>query len=147
MALKDLSPASLRDFVKSLSWQSQSNYFGRIDDVRRELRAVERDRDDIFIGTGAHLNGEFDIEGNRAGEVVVALLLRDDETIKARVVLDQEQYARAVAAHLDDRTFVQIAGHLRPGRQPRTLIDVTSFSLIGSSEPGSPAKQSVWTIV
>jgi hypothetical protein len=111
----------------------QSNYFGRIDDVRRELRAVERDRDDVFIGTVEHLNGEFDIEGNRAGEVVVALLLRDDETIKARVLLDQEQYARAVAAHLDDRTFVRIAGRLRPGRQPRTLIDVTSFSLIGPS--------------
>ena len=112
----------------------QSNYFGRIDDVRRELRAVERDcDDDVFIGTVEHLNGEFDIEGNRAGEVVVALLLRDDETIKARVVLDQEQYARAVAAHLDDRTFVRIAGRLRPGRQPRTLIDVTSFSLIGPS--------------
>ncbi|WP_152693116.1 hypothetical protein [Caballeronia mineralivorans] len=111
----------------------QSDYFGRIDEVRRELRAVERDRDDVFIGTVEHLNGEFDIEGNRAGEVVVALLLRDDETIKARVVPDQEQYARAVATHLDDRTFVRIAGRLRPGRQPRTLIDVTSFSLIGPS--------------
>jgi hypothetical protein len=95
------------------------------------LRAVERDRDDTFIGTVEHLNGEFDIEGNRAGEVVVALLLRESEIIKARVVLDQEQYARAVAAHLDDRALVRIAGRLRPGRQPRTLTDVTSFILIG----------------
>ncbi|CAN7685711.1 hypothetical protein [Caballeronia sp. LjRoot31] len=109
----------------------RSDYFGRIDDVRRELRAVERDRDDVFIGTVEHLNGEFDIEGNRAGEVVVALLLREGEIIKARVVLDQEQYARAVTAHLDDRTLVRIAGRLRPGRQPRTMTDVTSFILIG----------------
>jgi hypothetical protein len=111
----------------------RSDYFGRIDDVRQELRAVERDREDVFIGTVEHLNGEFDIEGNRAGEIVVALLLREGEIIKARVVLDQEQYARAVTAHLDDRALVRIAGRLRPGRQPRTMTDVTSFILIGSS--------------
>ncbi|QIE28807.1 hypothetical protein SBC1_69090 (plasmid) [Caballeronia sp. SBC1] len=109
----------------------RSDYFGRIDDVRQELRAVERDRDDVFIGTVEHLNGEFSIEGNRAGEVVVALLLREGEIIKARVLLDQEQYARAVTAHLDDRALVRIAGRLRPGRQPRTMTDVTSFVLIG----------------
>ncbi|MFK4443754.1 hypothetical protein ABH944_004427 [Caballeronia udeis] len=108
-----------------------SDYFGRIDEVRQELRAVERDRDDVFIGTVEHLNGEFDIAGNRAGEVVVALLLREGEIIKARVVLNQEQYAKAVAAHLDDRALVRIAGRLRPGRQPRTLTEVTSFMLIG----------------
>jgi hypothetical protein len=111
----------------------RSDYFGRIDDVRQELRAVEHDREDVFIGTVEHLNGEFDIEGNRAGEIVVALLLREGEIIKARVVLDQEQYARAVTAHLDDRALVRIAGRLRPGRQPRTMTDVTSFILIGSS--------------
>jgi hypothetical protein len=61
----------------------------------------------------------------------VALLLREGEIIKARVVLDQEQYAKAVAAHLDDRALVRIAGRLRPGRQPRTLTEVTSFMLIG----------------
>jgi hypothetical protein len=111
----------------------RSDYFGRIDDVRQELRAVERDREDVFIGTVEHLNGEFDIEGNRAGEIVVALLLREGEIVKARVVLDQEHYARAVTAHLDDRALVRIAGRLRPGRQPRTMTDVTSFILIGSS--------------
>jgi hypothetical protein len=111
----------------------RSDYFGRIDDVRQELRAVERERDDVFIGTVEHLNGEFDFEGNRAGEIVVALLLREGEIIKARVVLDQEQYARAVIAHLDDRALVRIAGRLHPGRQPRTITDVTSFILIGSS--------------
>jgi hypothetical protein len=108
----------------------QSAYFARIDDVRRDLRAVERERDDVFIGTVEHLNGEFDIDGHRAGEVVVALLLSGGETIKARVVLDQENYVKAVSAHLDDRTFIRIAGRLRPGRQPRALIDVTSFILI-----------------
>jgi len=109
----------------------RSDYFGRIDDVRQELRAVELDRDDVFIGTVEHLNGEFSMEGNRAGEVVVALLLREGEIIKARVLLDQEQYARAVTAHLDDRALVRIAGRLRPGRQPRTMTDVTSFVLVG----------------
>jgi hypothetical protein len=120
-----------QDVASGENIRIQSDYFTRIDDVRRELRAVERDRDDVFIGTVEHLNGEFDIDGRRAGEVVVALLLREGETIKARVVLDQENYARAVSAHLDDRIFVRIAGRLRPGRQPRALIDVTSFILIG----------------
>jgi len=120
-----------QDAATGESIRIRSDFFGRIDDVRRELRAIELDRDDVFIGTVEHLNGEFDIEGNRAGEVVVALLLREGEIIKARVVLDQEQYARAVAAHLDDRALVRIAGRLRPGRQPRTLTDVTSFILIG----------------
>ena len=120
-----------QDAATGESIRIRSDFFGRIDDVRRELRAIELDRDDVFIGTVEHLNGEFDIERNRAGEVVVALLLREGEIIKARVVLDQEQYARAVAAHLDDRALVRIAGRLRPGRQPRTLTDVTSFILIG----------------
>jgi len=120
-----------QDAAAGESIRIRSDYFGRIDDVRRELGAVELDRDDVFIGTVEHLNGEFDIEGNRAGEVVMALLLRGGAIIKARVVLDQEQYARAVAAHLDDRALVRVAGRLRPGRQPRTLTDVTSFILIG----------------
>ncbi|WP_031363581.1 hypothetical protein [Caballeronia sordidicola] len=120
-----------RDATADESIRIRSDYFARIDEVRQELRAVERDRDDVFIGTVEHLNGEFDIEGNRAGEVVMALLLREGEIIKARVVLDQEQYARAVTAHLDDRALVRIAGRLRPGRQPRTMTDVTSFILIG----------------
>jgi hypothetical protein len=120
-----------QDAATGESIRIRSDFFGRIDDVRRELRAIELDRDDVFIGTVEHLNGGFDIEGNRAGEVVMALLLREGEIIKARVVVDQEQYARAVAAHLDDRALVRIAGRLRPGRQPRTLTDVTSFILIG----------------
>ncbi|KQR76589.1 hypothetical protein ASG35_16265 [Burkholderia sp. Leaf177] len=120
-----------QDIPVTESIRIKSDHFGRIEEVRRELRDVEHDRDDVFIGTVEHLNGQFDIEGNRAGEVVVGLLQHDKETIKARVVLNNEQYAKAVAAHLDDRTFVRIAGRLRPGRQPRVLVDVTSFTLIG----------------
>jgi hypothetical protein len=119
------------DIAAEESIRINSGHFARIDEVRRELRAVEHDRDDVFIGTVEHLNGQFDLDGHRAGEVVVGLLQHDKETIKARVVLNHEQYASAVAAHLDDRTFVRIAGRLRPGRQPRTLADVTSFTLIG----------------
>ncbi|SAL57207.1 hypothetical protein [Caballeronia humi] len=107
-----------------------SVYFDRIDEVRRELRSVERDRDDVFVGTVEQLNGEFDVEGRRAGEVIVALLLREGETLKARLTLGSDDYASAVEAHVNDRAFVRIAGRLRPGRQPRTLIDVTSFMLI-----------------
>ncbi|OTP72655.1 hypothetical protein PAMC26577_20345 [Caballeronia sordidicola] len=120
-----------QEIAAAASIRIESDHFGRIDEVRRELRAVEHDRDDVFIGTVEHLNGQFDLEGNRAGEVVVGLLQHDKGTIKARVVLNHDQYASAVAAHLDDRTFVRIAGRLRPGRQPRTLVDVTSFTLIG----------------
>ncbi|MDP9153351.1 MAG: hypothetical protein M3O74_03785 [Pseudomonadota bacterium] len=120
-----------QEIAAAASIRIKSDHFGRIDEVRRELRAVEHDRDDVFIGTVEHLNGQFDLQGNRAGEVVVGLLQHDKGTIKARVVLNHDQYASAVAAHLDDRTFVRIAGRLRPGRQPRTLVDVTSFTLIG----------------
>jgi hypothetical protein len=108
----------------------QRDYFSRIEAVRRELRAVERHREDNFIGTVERLDGEMGDDGRRSGDVILALLLPEGESIKVKAVLDQAAYAKADQAHMTDGMYVQVSGRLHPGRQPRALTEVTAFELI-----------------
>jgi len=108
----------------------QRDYFYRIDEVRRELRAAERDHEDDFIGTVERLDDEMGIDGFRAGEVVLAILLSEGKTVRARVVLTPEQYAIANYAHMTESTYVAVTGRLRPGNQPRALTEITDFRVI-----------------
>jgi hypothetical protein len=66
---------------------------------------------------------------NRESELSYAYL----HAIASHAGVNCKTSKRAVIAHLDDRALVRIAGRLRPGRQPRTMTDGTSFNLIGSS--------------
>lgn len=108
----------------------QRDYFPRIEEVRRELRATEGDVEDIFVGTVERLDGEMSSEtGKRSGEVILAIFSHDGETIKVRTSLNEEQYAVADEAHMSHGKYVVVCGRLRPGRQPRQLIQLTKFEL------------------
>jgi hypothetical protein len=125
-----VTPLDLRDFAKSLGWELLRDYFGRIEEVRRKLRASEGHAKDTYIGTVERLNGEMGEDGKRAGEVILALLLQEGESVRARVALTAEQYADADRAHMAEGAYVQVSGKLQPGRQPRQLSEITRFELI-----------------
>lgn len=109
----------------------QHDYFSRIEEVRRELRPVEKHTEDIFIGTVERLDGEMGMDGHRSGEVILSLLLPEGEqVVRARTNLNAEHYEKADQAHMTEGTFVKVAGRLHPGRQPRQLDDLRSFDLI-----------------
>lgn len=110
----------------------QRDYFPRIEEVRRELRSAEKHHEDTFIGTVERLDGEIGADGLRSGEVILALLLTDGETVRARTNLTAEQYVAADRAHMTDGAYVKVAGKLKPGRQPRSLTDVITFEQIPS---------------
>jgi len=109
----------------------QRDYFSRIEEVRRELRAIELHQEDTFIGTVERLDGVMDGDGRRSGDVVLALLLPDEgETVRAKTALSAEDYAKADRAHMTNGTYVQVTGRLLPGRQPRQLMSISRFDLI-----------------
>jgi hypothetical protein len=109
----------------------QRDYFRRIDDVRRELRAVELGTTDTFIGTVERLDGSMDDDGRRSGDAVLALLLPDEgETVRAKISLSADEYEKAITAHKTSGMYVRVVGRLRPGRQPRQLTHVVEFELL-----------------
>jgi len=112
----------------------QSDYFSRIEEVRRELRQVELHREDTFIGTIETLGGDMGDGGKRSGEVVLALLLPEGESIRARINLNADDYAIADQAHMSDGAYVQITGRLHPGRQPQQLTSISRFHLVQLDE-------------
>jgi hypothetical protein len=118
----------------------QRDYFSRIEDVRRELRAVELETIDTFIGTVERLDGSMDDDGRRSGDVILALLLPDEgETVRAKISLSAEDYERAITAHKTNGTYVRVVGRLRPGRQPRQLAHVIQFELLTQVANLSPS--------
>jgi hypothetical protein len=125
----------LRPLPRDLSGQTvriQRDYFPRIEEIGRELRSVETNRLDTFIGTVERLDGEMGDDGRRSGAVVLSLLLADEgESVRARAVLSAEDYATADRAHMTNGAYVLVTGCLRPGRQPRQLINTTNFTLLG----------------
>jgi hypothetical protein len=109
----------------------QRDYFSRIEEIRRELRSSEVGKIDTFIGTVERLDGEMGVDGNRSGGVVLSLLLRDEgETVRARTVLDVQQYKKADAAHMTSGAYIRVVGRLLPGRQPRQLAEVQHFDVL-----------------
>lgn len=107
----------------------QQDYFGRIEEIRRELRDFEGHTIDSFIGTVERLSGEMGEDGQRAGEVILNLLIQG-ESVRAKVILSTEQYKEADKAHMTEGGYVQVRGKLQPGRQPRQLSDLSQFKLI-----------------
>lgn len=119
--------------VASRTVRIQRDYFSRIEEVRRELRAVELNQRDTFIGTVERLEGEMGDGGRRSGLVVLSLLLPDEgESVRARVVLSAEDYAKADHAHMTNGAYVRVTGCLRPGRQPRQLTEMTAFDVLSA---------------
>lgn len=109
----------------------QRDYFSRIEEIRRELRSSEIAQTDTFIGTVERLDGEMGSDGNRSGGVVLSLLLREEgETVRARTVLDVDQYKKADLAHMTNGAYIKVTGRLLPGRQPRQLTDIGHFDVL-----------------
>jgi hypothetical protein len=113
----------------------QSDYFPRIQEIAQELKPQRDYQDDSFIGTIESLNGELGEDGRRAGEVTVALLLREGESVLAKVNLSADDYAKADKAHMTNGEYVRVTGRLHPGRQPRSLTDVAQFSVFDAGQP------------
>ncbi|MFN9644861.1 MAG: hypothetical protein ACK6BG_07030 [Cyanobacteriota bacterium] len=108
----------------------QHDYFARIEEVRRELRANEGHLEDVFYGTVERLDGEMGQGGRRLGEVLLSILTPDGEQVRARANLDAEQYEQADKAHMTEGAYVKVIGKLHPGRQPRQLSDINYFGLM-----------------
>ncbi|WP_157619470.1 hypothetical protein [Skermanella stibiiresistens] len=121
------------DCIETKQIRIQSDYFSRIEEIRRELRSTEIHKEDVFIGTVEGLEGDMDENGRRSGEVILSILLREGESIRARVILNHNDYEKAYKAHMDDGSYVRVAGKLLPGRQPRQLTDIASFDLIDNA--------------
>lgn len=113
----------------------QHDYFPRIEEIQRELRNSQTPREEIFIGTVEKLEGSMNSHGQRAGDVVLSLFLRDEsEVVKAKVYLESADYANAVRAHQTDGAYVQVKGQLQGGTRLRQLVHVKGFHVIGLSD-------------
>lgn len=113
----------------------QREYFSRIEEVRRELKPIEASDVETYIGTVERLEGEMSSDGRRSGTVVLALLPPGEgETVRARAILNADDYAVADRAHMTSGAYVRITGRLRPGRQPRQITDMARFELLPGSE-------------
>ena len=131
-----LEPVADKDILKS-PLRFQRDYFGRIEEVRRELRSFEGHTKESFIGTVERLSGEMGEDGRRSGEVILALLLQEGESVRARVSLTSDEYEKAIKAHKTEGAYVQVAGKLQQGRQPRQMSEISRFELLLPVEEGS----------
>lgn len=121
--------------------QIPDNVFPRISEVGRRLRGSPDELQNAsFPARIEVLSGnEIDAEGRRFGEVRMSLVLgEEDALVRARAILNADQYALANLAHMSNQ-FVMITGVLNRTTRPAVLSLVTDFTLIGEpSRPQSP---------
>jgi len=107
----------------------QRDYFPLVRDIREALKPKEEIVEEEYIGTVETLNGDPGPDGRRAGEVILRIQPRDsDELVRARVILNAEQYAEALEAHREQNAYISVKGKLQDGRQPRGLTEVSYFA-------------------
>ena len=103
--------------------------------MRRGLRPIEKNIVETYIGTVERLEGEMYPDGRRSGNVVLAILPSGEgETIRARTILNADDYSLADRAHMTSGAYVRITGRLRPGRQPRQITEMTQFEVLHRPE-------------
>ncbi|MBS7350677.1 MAG: hypothetical protein KIG95_11090 [Comamonas sp.] len=113
----------------------QRDYFPRIEEVGRELRSTQTQREEVFIGSVERLEGSMNAQGQRAGDVVLSLFLPEEEgLVKARVYLQAPDYAQAIRAHETNGAYVQVKGQLQAGSRLRQLAYVKSFQVLGVAD-------------
>ena len=107
-----------------------SEMFPRISDVGKFLRNPSGTRAIGFLARVDVLRGsEIDVQGRRHGEVTLSIILRDDDDIvRARAILDVQQYAIAVDAHMQNR-YVVVTAVLDRSSRLSTVRDVAGFEL------------------
>jgi hypothetical protein len=114
------------------------DYFPRIEEVGRELRATGDAVEDLYIGTVEQLNGEMNEEGRRTGQVMLNLFLREGEVVRVQTNLTADQYEIADRVHMSQGAFIFVHGRLHQGRQPRRLTDLRIFDELPRDLPPVP---------
>jgi hypothetical protein len=108
----------------------QPNYFRFVSEIADALRALSEDEEDSFVGTVEKLHGEVGEDGRRAGEVILNLFHPEtNEIVRARAILNADQYDLAIQAHRESRNLIETTGKLSSGRQPRQLSNISQFLL------------------
>jgi hypothetical protein len=99
--------------------------YERIEQLGQSLRPTSGPRQSSFLGHVIELSGEEGPSGRVEGEVVLQLAL--DESTKARVTLNADEYEQAVIAHVTMRV-VLVSGVLhRAGRRIAEIRDTRDF--------------------
>jgi len=108
----------------------RSEMFPRISDVGKFLRNPSGTQAARFLARVDVLRGsEIDTQGRRYGEVTLSIILgEDDEIVRARAILDAQQYAFAVEAHMRNR-YVVVTGIIDRSNRLSTVRDVTGFEI------------------
>jgi len=114
-------------------------YFRTVENIERQLRPQKEEEEKSFLfGTVETLDGEVGEDGRRSGEVVFALLLADEEVVKARGNLDAENYEKALHAHEKGRGYVSFNGLLKRGVRVGRVEEITGFEeLVSQNVPQS----------
>jgi hypothetical protein len=110
-------------------------YFRIVEDIRRQLRPQkEQEEQALLFGTVETLNGDVGEDGRRSGEVVFALLLPDEEVVRARGNLNADDYETAVNAHEKGRGYISFDGVLKPGVRVGRVDEITGFKELVSQK-------------
>ena len=108
-------------------------YFRTVADIQRQLRPQnDQEETSLLFGTVETLNGDVGEDDRRSGEVVFALLLPDEEVVRARGNLSAEDYQRAVDAHEKGRGYVSFNGVLKRGVRVGRVEEITGFHELAS---------------
>ncbi len=103
-------------------------YFRTVENIQRQLRPEKQQEEaSLLFGTVETLNGDVGEDDRRSGEVVFALLLPDEELVRARGNLNAEDYAKAVTAHEEGRGYVSFNGVLKRGVRVGRVEQITGF--------------------
>jgi hypothetical protein len=105
------------------------DFFPAISQARQRLHPASEQKESFYVGTVEELRGELDVNGKRAGEVVLSLL-HEDEKIPARVNLNAEQYAIADQVHMAPGGFVKLHGILERGKRLSRIVELKDFERI-----------------
>jgi hypothetical protein len=115
--------------------------FPRISDIGKFLRNPSGTQAARFLARVDVLRGsEIDIQGRRYGEVTLSITLGDDdEIVRARAILDAQQYAIANEAHMQNR-YVIVTGILDRSNRLSTVRDVTGLELTSEQLAAFPVQ-------
>jgi hypothetical protein len=115
--------------------------FPRISNIGKFLRNPSGTQAARFLARVDVLRGsEIDIQGRRYGEVTLSIILGDDdEIVRARAILDAEQYAIANEAHMQNR-YVIATGIIDRSNRLSTVRDVTGLELTSEQLATFPAQ-------
>lgn len=105
----------------------KKRHFRAIEQVGTELRVpLEQSKPQVYGGYVDELKGEQNSAGVMEGEVILTILTEDEQQIRARVILNSDDYAKAGQAHLASK-IVLVKGELH--RRAR-LHEIRNYELL-----------------